>query len=91
MNGNGAWIAVAICCFAIPALFVALLFGPLVLLTAGIVMAAVVLSRGGRFDDIADVIRQGFPRRDGSYARRRRNELMAPKALTSRASGSSPD
>ena len=65
MNGIGGWSITAICCVAIPILFVALMTGPLgVLALAGIVAAVVYIRSGGNLDDLADTIRQGFSKRD---------------------------
>ena len=65
MNGIGGWSIAAICCVAIPVLFVALMTGPVGALTlAGIVAAVVYIKRGGSLEDLADTIRQGFSKRD---------------------------
>ena len=62
MGPNGARIAVAICCVGVPLLFV---FGPVtVLALAGIAVAAAVLSRGGKLEQLADVVRRGFGKQD---------------------------
>jgi tetrahydromethanopterin S-methyltransferase subunit C len=65
MNDIGGWSIAAICCVAIPLLFLAMVTGPVGLLAVAAIIGTVVyVRRGGKLEDLPDVIRQGFSKRD---------------------------